>query len=318
MTTLFRQRVRGPGAIVGRSVGCGYSSGHHGELLQGVFRDIEGTACRGLVTLPLRDVGTRATFHPMPDAEPDQLTVAPPGRRKALRVAVLTRDLCAGLTGHPRCGGHLELVTDIPVGLGMGSSTSDIVATVRAVSASAGVGLAPATIARLAVAAEGASDPLMLADRPVLFAQREGRVLETLGAVLPTTVVLGCLTGSGDPVDTLTLPPPEGRAGELETFETLRAVLRRAVLRRDVELLGRVSTASARHNQRVLAKGEFDVLHDVARTVGAAGVQVAHSGNVAGLLFDPARADLIRRLGSCVTALSSNDIAVTRVFLAGG
>jgi len=42
--------------------GVGAASGHHGELLQGVFEDRNGQLHRGLVTLPLTKLVSQATF----------------------------------------------------------------------------------------------------------------------------------------------------------------------------------------------------------------------------------------------------------------
>ncbi|MDQ3789120.1 MAG: GHMP kinase, partial [Actinomycetota bacterium] len=223
---------------------------------------------------------------------------------------------CARRTGRPRCGGHLRLHSDLPLGLGMGSSTGDVIAAVRAVAASFGVVLPPGVIARLAVLAEHASDPLMLDERPLLFAQREGRVLEDLGDALPPVVVVGCLTGGGVPVDTLAMPSADAH-DDVREFEELRAMLRRAIASADVALLGEVSTESARRNQRRLPKDELTDLEAVARRAGSAGVQVAHSGNVAGLLFGPAADDLDERLWHCMRALHDRRIPVTRIFRTG-
>ncbi|GAA4614475.1 hypothetical protein GCM10023108_19360 [Saccharopolyspora hordei] len=299
-----------PRAVPG--VGIGRAPGHHGELLQGVFWDTLGEPRRGLVTLPISGSGTCAEFRPDLGTAPDALTVVPADRAKARRAAVLTLDLLGSALDTPVCGGLLRLTGDLPVGLGMGSSTSDIIAAVRAVADAFGVRMPASTVAALAVRAEQASDPLMLDDRPLLFAQREGRVLEVLGNALPPMVLLGCLTGAGRPVDTLRLPTVD--TSWVEAYERLRRRLRRAVRTADLALLGAVSTESARLNQHLLPKEELPVLTEVARSSSAVGIQVAHSGNVAGVLFDPAAADLPHRLERCRTALARAGIAVTRVF----
>ncbi len=286
--------------------GAGHATCHHGEILQGAFRDGEGRPCLGLVTLPMTGLGSSAEF----TRGNGRLTVFPEDRVKALRAAELTVQECAD----EPCGGHLRLHGDIPVGLGMGSSTSDVIAAVRAVAASFGRTLPPETIARLAVRAERASDPLMLTHRPLLFAQREGRVLEVLGRALPAAVVVGCVTGNGRPVQTLAVPADSYGDDDLDAYERMRRQLRVAVLCGDVGLLGRVCTESARRHQRLLAKPELDVLVDIAARAGAAGVQVAHSGNVAGLLFDPSTPDLRRRLARCTRALNAAGTPVTRIF----
>ncbi|MFG2993484.1 GHMP kinase [Streptomyces sp. NPDC048257] len=294
--------------------GAGRASCHHGEILQGVFLDAGGRRCAGLVTLPMSGLGSRAEFTRRPGTPPEQLTVLPGDRTKAARAAALAVAECALRRREPPCGGELRITGDIPVGLGMGSSTSDVIAVVRAVADSYGMRLAPDTVARLAVRAELACDPLMLDARPVLFAQREGRVLEVLGPCLPPLVVVGCALGGGAPVDTLSLPVRAYDDTDVRAFERLRGLLRRAVATGDAALLGRVASASARQGQRLLGHPEFDTLADIARRLGAVGVQIAHSGAVAGLLLDPAAPGLRHRVRSCVRALESNGIAATRTF----
>ncbi|MER5966644.1 GHMP kinase [Streptomyces sp. NPDC002057] len=295
-------------------VGTAHAPCHHGELLQGVFLDADGRRCAGLVTLPMAGPGSRADFVRRPGTPPHALTVVPADRTKAARAAVLTIEECARRTGLPAGGGELRLTGDVPVGLGMGSSSSDVIATVGAVADAYGLRLAPATVARLAVRAELASDPLMLDGPPVLFAQRQGRVIEVLGAALPPLVVVGCALGGGAPVDTLALPVREASDADVEEFERLRALLRRAMTTGDVALLGEVATASARRGQQVLGHPEFDALTAVARRAGAAGVQIAHSGTVAGVLFDPATPDLRHRVRGCRHALNAHGIPTTRTF----
>ncbi|MFF7181263.1 GHMP kinase [Streptomyces sp. NPDC008121] len=296
------------------TTGTGHAPCHHGEILQGVFRDAEGRRCAGLVTLPLAGPGSRAAFLRRPGTPPGALTAVPSGRTKAAHAAALAVAECARRTGLAPSGGELRLAGDVPVGLGMGSSTSDVIATVRAVADAYGLTLTPDTVARLAVRAELACDPLMLDGRPVLFAQREGRVLEVLGPALPPLVVVGCALGGGAPVDTLALPVREASDADVRDFERLRALLRRAVATGDVRLLGQVATASAHRGQQVLHHPEFDALTVIARRTGAAGVQIAHSGAVAGVLFDPAARGWRHRVRSCLRALDAHGIPTTRTF----
>lgn len=63
-------------------------------------------------------------------------------------------------------------------------------------------------------------------------------------------------------------------------------MLREAIQMKDVALLGSVATASTEINQRHLPIPELDRIRDIARTTGAVGIQAAHSGDIAGLLFD--------------------------------
>jgi uncharacterized protein involved in propanediol utilization len=74
---------------------------------------------------------------------------------------------------------------------------------------------------------------------------------------------------------------------EIESFRPLLGLLRRVIHHGDAALLGCVATASARLNQRILPKPHFERLERLAQETGALGLQVAHSGSVAGLIFSP-------------------------------
>ncbi|MFD8015847.1 GHMP kinase [Streptomyces sp. NPDC058955] len=307
-----------PGTAPHPGTGTGHAPSHHGELLQGVFADAHGRPHAGLVTLPTTTPGTRADFTPHPGTPPDAVTVVPADRAKAARAARLAVAACAARTGRPAHGGTLRLTGAVPLGLGMGSSTSDVLATVRAVADAYGLRLDPGTTARLAVRAERASDPLMLDARPVLFAQREGRVLDVLGPALPPLLVVGCLLGGGAPVDTLALPAPAAGAADLRAYARLRDLLRRALADGDTPLLGRVATESASRAQHVLRHPEFDALVALARHTGAVGVQISHSGSVAGVLHDPNTPGAAHRAEATRRALDAHRIPHTRTFTAGG
>jgi uncharacterized protein involved in propanediol utilization len=284
---------------VSLDVGIGYAPAHHGELLQGMFSDATGQLRRALVTLPQPDRGTRAVFYP---SYSHSGIIGPPELPKVRRAAMLT---LRQLTSHPAPakGGRIEIVSDVPRGIGMGSSTSDVTATIRAVAEAHGIALSQDEIARLAVLAECASDSIMIDDRVVLFGHRDGVVLETFGHRLPPMLVIGCDTEPGARVDTLRLRPAEYDEDELTSFRMLRAALRRAVALGDTALLGRVATASARINERFLPKPHFEFLVRLCLRHGGCGVQVAHSGTVAGLIFDALRPDAEARLRRCVDEL---------------
>ncbi|HET7464696.1 MAG TPA: hypothetical protein VFJ82_25865 [Longimicrobium sp.] len=265
----------------GFRLGHGEIHAHHGEIVQGMFHSGDGTVEHGLVTLPCPLFHTRAHFRPLP-AGP--LTVEPGDRSRSRAAARLTLD-ALGRTGW---GGSLRIESNVPVQWGCGSSTTDVLATIRAVADAFGRALEPEWIATLAVAAETASDSLMFGPgRAVLFAQRRGRVLLDLGGPLPAVRVLGFNTEGQRGVATLALPPVPYSAWEIEAYRPVLGLLRRAVEEQDPALLGRVATASTVLMQRHRPKRHMPELLGLAREAGALGVQVAHSGTVAGFLFEP-------------------------------
>jgi len=288
-------------------VGTGYAPAHHGELLQGMFDDGTGRLRRALVTLPCPGRGSRAIFYP---SRNHWGILGRPELTKVRRAAIIAlREFSA----HPVTakGGQVEISSDIPPGIGMGSSTSDVTATIRAVADYHGVSLSREEVGRLAVLAECASDSIMIDDRVVLFAHRDGMVLETLGHRLPAMIVVGCDTDPGARVDTLGLEPADYNDQEIGAFQVLRAALRRAVTLEDVELLGRVATASARINQRFLPKPKLEPLLELCRRNGGSGIQVAHSGTVAGLIFDPHRPGVDAAVQRCLAGIGEMGLTVT-------
>ncbi|MEO3389046.1 kinase [Mesorhizobium sp. CAU 1741] len=267
--------------------GVGMAIAHHGELLQGVFEDENGRLHRGLVTLPLPCKTARANFQP---AASRVITVHARGKTKAVTAARLTLDHL-GIAA----GGALEIDSDIPVGHGYGSSTADVVATIRAVAAAYSQPLAPPRIARIAVDAEQASDAIAFDDQAVLFAQREGIVLEDFGGALPPMLVVGCKANGGLPIDTLKLSPARYDGQEIQQFRVLRGLVAHAIRHQDPICLGRAATASAWISQRRLPKQHLEQAMAIAQSAGACGIQVAHSGSLVGILFDVADKDVSQR-----------------------
>jgi uncharacterized protein involved in propanediol utilization len=215
--------------------------------------------------------------------------------------------------GRSDWGGWLKVTSDVPVARGFGSSTSDVLATIRAVQRTFGCKLPDQEVARIAVRAEGASDSLMFGDQVVLFAQRDAVVVERLGRRFPRLAVLGFGTSpDGRGVDTLACPPVSYQDWEIRQFERLRLMLRRAVRNNDVSLLGAVASRSAMLNQRHLPVVAFEALVGLAYRSGAAGLQVAHSGDIAGLLFDASDPGTAERQGLARKLL--NEIGITRTW----
>jgi uncharacterized protein involved in propanediol utilization len=263
--------------------GTGVAGHHHGELFQGsVWRDGELVPC--LITMPGRGVGSAARFR-----EGGALEVVPAWKLKASRAARLT------LTHlDVPVEGWLELECSVATGVGLGSSTSDVVAAIRAVAAAWGADLDAGTVARLAVEAEGASDPIMFDRQMLLFAQRQGRVLESFGAWIPRFAVMSFDSDpAGGGVDTLGLPVPAYTSDELTAFEHLVTRARVAFGQRDsgaLASLAAVATESATLNQRFLPLRNFEQVCRLAEEFGALGLQIAHSGTIGGLLFEPGSA----------------------------
>ncbi len=283
--------------------GSGVSVAQHGEIMQGQIEDGGYRRHRCLVSLPCNLLYSKVTFVP---STTNPLTVEPVHKEKVKRVVELTLRLLE-LDG---IGGTLRVDSNIEEGKGYGSSTADCVAGALAAADAVGQTLTEQELAEVVVEAEIASDNFMFA-RAVLFAHREGRVLEDFGPKLPIVEVIGIDTDAHGAVYTLDFPPAVYSARQVQCFHTMVSALRRAVREHDVALLGRVATASSVINQQFLPKPMFREVLNLAKHVGALGVAVAHSGTIMSLLFDSADPDLESR--ACETQKKLEQLGVTKV-----
>lgn len=233
-------------------------AGHFGEFLQGRIGP-KGTIA--LVTLPCPALVCRAA------RVGGTFGLYQTGNR-ALRNADLRRLLVA-LGHHVR--GRFRLATEMPVGVGAGSSTASRVALAIAAGENN-----PWRIARACLALEGASDPLMFAaPARLLWASREARVLDALPP-LPKFEVLGGFFGPPQRTDPKDANFPDigdlvqawkASAGDLAVLASLasQSALRCLSLRGPVQ----------------------DPTEALARRLGAAGFGLAHTGSARALLFAP-------------------------------
>lgn len=298
---------------------------HFGELLQGAFNVTEGghrRTVRALVSvhMPYADGSVaRVTLEPsrmgkfVPAAGRTGIHMKPPHFRKCEIAARLALDAF----GMKNMAARLEVATFVAEGAGMGSSTTGVVASIRAVARAVSayrrsrIIPAPHLQAKLAVAAEHASDSLMFdcTASTILFAQRIGKIVRTFNGPLPQMHILGFDTGSsGGGVDTDRLPRARYSRDQIAAFGCALAVLERAIAEQSVALAGRVATFSAMTSETAmenpLKKPQFKELLRIKEGTGSAGVVVAHSGTVAGLIFDPALPDIGTRMSQASTAIA--------------
>lgn len=188
--------------------------------------------------------------------------------------AVLAPDQAArllGALGLP-VQGRYRLHADMPPGGGAGASTAALVALARA----AGYRGTVKDLAVACLAAEGASDPLMLT-RPdgALWAPREAREVQAISPPPPCDIIGGFL-GPPQRTDPVDLAFPD--------IGDLVAAWRDA--RGDRAALAALASASA---QRCTAmRGPSgDPMAALARDLGALGHARAHTGSARALIFAP-------------------------------
>lgn len=230
-------------------------AGHFGEWLQG---RIGATGPLALVTVacPALTVEARKLGDgPFDLVQPTRLL--DPARAAAF------------LSGLDLQGGRFTLAADMPPGGGAGVSTAALVALARA------AGARERDLASACLAAEGATDPLML-PRPdgVLWASRWAEVLATLPP-LPEADVVGGFHGppvATDPLDRA-FPDISDLAAQMAQPLSLAA-------------LARIASASAARCTALRGPAD-DPTPALAEKLGALGHLRAHTGSARGLIFAP-------------------------------
>lgn len=241
-------------------------AGHLGELAQGRLGPCGPVA---LVTLPCPPLLTRVGY--VPAAGPlGSVELVSAKARAAARLTLAD-------IGAEGWGGSLSIGRPAAPGLGLGSSTAETLGAVRAIARAFGLRLPREREAALCLAAEGAVDPLMW-DDPVLFASREGRVIDSLPP-LPAMRIVGGVAGPPSQTD----PVDDGFPVFSEVFTELAAALRAA----DAVALARVASHSAEANQARNPNPAWEPVRALARRHGALGVAVSHTGPAIALILSP-------------------------------
>ncbi|NPV69659.1 MAG: GHMP kinase [Firmicutes bacterium] len=232
--------------------------------------------------------GTNARLATL-SGQPGQQDHGTPGLPKARRAVWLSLARL-GITDET-VSLSINVSSPIPHGKGMGSSTADIAAAVAATFAAFGKRASPHDIAAIALSIEPTDGTMFRGI--ALFDHRQGRVTRHLGK--PPGVDL-LIVDPGGEVDTLEFNrnphlPELNRKKEREVAEAL-CLVEQGVRNRDPRALGEGSTLSAKAHQAILPKPGLDLVLTAAKDTGGAGINVAHSGTVMGMLFDSRTVDL--------------------------
>lgn len=178
----------------------------------------------------------------------------------------------------------LELHSPLPLAKGMASSTADVAASIEATALALGKELDKKDVARIALSVEptdGCFFPGI-----VLFDHREGRLYEFMGNPPPMEILV---LDFGGEVDTVAFNRVDRKAllHSLEPqFKEALEMVRDGLKAGDTRLIGEAATLSARTYQAVLFKPQLEKVIELAKEVGAVGVNIAHSGTVTGILLN--------------------------------
>lgn len=174
---------------------------------------------------------------------------------------------------------HLTHASDLEVGKGLGSSTADITATVRAVAAGLARSVDPQQIAAIATSVEASDGTMfpginaMTRDTGRVVRRFDGAPAFIVAMVVPPTTI------DTDAVEVC------GRAGLAAEYDAMLDRLELAARAGDARAFAVEATRSASMNQALLSNANHDRLVSMMPGTGALGVVVGHTGTVAGLLF---------------------------------
>jgi L-threonine kinase len=273
------------------STGVGRAFGTCGELVQGQFDSGEDF----LITLP---VDMWAEVRVTVDPTSNEVR----GNVEKIKTSLAIRKVL-DYFGCPNFGAIFQSQSNLPEGKGMASSSADIVAACRAVSAALNLPLSAEEISRIAISIEP-TDGVMYSGS-VCYLHREGSLLETLGKLSPANLLV---LDFGNQIDTVAFNqiPKNYTAVERRQIKQACELIRMGIQIQDLAQIGLGATLSAEVNQRILPKPHFEKIISIAREHGASGVCTAHSGTVLGLLFEPRASQRIAAARRAVLDIDSD------------
>ncbi len=251
-----------------------------GELVQGMTG-----GSHFLVTCPINQFSRATATLRIPQTGPPGISVTGICHlSKTERAVTIALQQLAAPAGMASLNAEITIANPIPAGKGMGSSSADIAAAVGAVGIAAGRPFSPESISKIALSVEP-TDGVMFPGI-ALFDHRCGSVAESLGMPPPMEAIV---VDTGGTVDTLEYNEIDRtlqwKKIAASTDEAL-ALVREGVRRADVELVGRGATISARAGHPPEVAEWVERAAAFADEEGTAGINVAHSGTVVGILLD--------------------------------
>lgn len=177
----------------------------------------------------------------------------------------------------------MVLTSELPAGKGMASSSADIAAVSLAASAALGRMLTAAEVSRLAASIEPTDGVFF--PGIVRLNHITGECQEFLGRFPAMKIAV---FDTGGEVDTLVFHQRQDltRLNKENEQQTMAAL---ALLgdSKEPAVIARAATRSALANQSILPKRDLTEIIDLVLSLGALGINTAHSGTILGVLFAP-------------------------------
>lgn len=248
----------------------GQCFGTFGELLQGVLPNNR----HFLVTLPV-DLETIVDFEVNSDI---RVSASIASRTKACRAV----DTYLSRNNLPS-GGQLKFKSVFPVGRGLASSSSDMVAAIRAAARAHLRDVSPFEIESILRNIEP-TDGVMY-DGIVSFYHREVKLDERLGDAPPLSIVGACRPGECDTIKFNQASHKVSNQLRAEYWELLKG-MKAALQNNDLKAIGAISTRSCELSQAFNPMPHMDTMRSLMAETDALGLIAAHSGTYLGLLYD--------------------------------
>ncbi|WP_273127385.1 GHMP family kinase ATP-binding protein [Bacillus weihaiensis] len=251
--------------------GKGSCNGTFGELVQGI-KDNQPF----LITFPIAELRSIALFTPDNECGIVFETLA---HQKA---ALACNKLLAYF--NQKGGGRLRLLSTIPKGKGMASSSADIVAAMKAVANCFSLPLTKELISQIACEIEP-TDGVMYRDI-VAYDYINGQLIEELGQLPPWQLIGFDLGGT---VDTLGYNQQEKNytLTQLNELKQAYQLVKEGIIQQHLGSILCASTISTRINQHMCEKPYFEEFEKLSACLGG-GLLTAHSGTMLGILKNPA------------------------------
>ncbi len=171
--------------------------------------------------------------------------------------------------------------SDIARSKGLASSTADITSSLAALSRIVNITLSSKDIASMAIEVE-ATDSIIFKDI-TLFDHLYGEKIETIAPAFYMEILL--LEGKNT-IDTIDFRRDKNYIKLVANMDEQYKKLKKALVNKDINLLGQICTESAFANQKLLYKTYLEDLYDIATGCKSPGIIIAHSGTVSGVIIN--------------------------------
>ncbi|MBE0446614.1 MAG: hypothetical protein IBX64_00620 [Actinobacteria bacterium] len=180
-------------------------------------------------------------------------------------------------------GIEIDVKSELPRGKGMASSTADIAAAVAATYSLLRKDIRPEDIANVALSIEPTDGTFFKGI--VAFDHKYGRRFEPIGEAPPIEIIV---LEPPEVIDTITFNRERKAIKEMDEVLVKEAfeMAVEGIKTSNIRLVGKAATISAIHNQKILPKKALGDIIDICRRKGGIGVNVAHSGTVAGMMVE--------------------------------